>query len=611
MTIAGKQGDDIDLVVSKVFNPNHFIKFCENLIIDTKENGKQKLKLLGTQKYYIQEISRGLAAGQHWFVVLKGRQLGLSTVSLALDLYWNYLHPGTQGSLVTDTDENRNNFRTMLSMYMDNLDKAYKVPIKAHNRSELTFRNTSRMAYLVAGTKKNSGLGTGKALNFIHATECSSWGDEDGFRNLLSTLAETNPKRFYVFESTARGYNLFQEMWDTAKKSQFQRAIFIGWWRNEFYRKERGTPEFATYWDGHLRQDEAMWVAEVKELYDFDIQPEQIAWWRFKLTEEIQSDNQMYQEYPPTEEYAFQMTGSKFFSNGSLQEAKKEIMALAETEEPHSYDYHMGSYIEFMRLHEVPPDTGELTVWEGPVPGGVYAIGADPAFGSSENADRFVASIWKCYADRIEQVAEYASPNCSTHQFAWILAHLCGTYSGAALNLEMTGPGQSVFNELQNLAKMPANARTSDIYDVVSNIRHYLYRRQDSMGAGGFAYQWQTNQREKERMMNTFRDYVERGMVKIKSDELLDEMKKIVRDGGWIGGEGSAKDDRVIGAGLAIIHWNDWLLNDLIMNGMTYGGEKAKKELDSSMTTLRRLYLNFMGQALAPKDEGTFYDLGQ
>jgi len=605
MTIAGKQEKEMKLMRSKSFDPYHFIKFCENLVIDTKEKGKQPLKLLGTQKYYIQEIAKGLAEGQHWFVVLKGRQLGLSTISLALDLYWNFLNPGTQGSLVTDTDENRNNFRTMLSMYIEGLPKSFKVPAIRHNRMELTFKNTSRLAYLVAGTKKNSGLGTGKSINFLHATECSSWGDEEGLRNLMATLAENNPSRFYVFESTARGYNLFHDMWETAKDSQFQRAIFIGWWRNEIYRKERGTPEFAAYWDGHLTRNEASWVSDIKELYGFEIEPEQIAWWRFKLSEEIKDENQMYQEYPPTEEYAFQMTGSKFFSSESLGLAKKVTLDTI----PSYFRYHTGQYVEHLRIYETSERDAQLEVYASPEPGGVYVIGADPAYGSSEDSDNYVASVWRCYADCIEQVAQFVDNGITTHQFAWILAHLCGVYSGALLNLEMTGPGGAVFTELQSLARMPANARHGDIYDVASGIRHYLYRRQDTMG-GGFAYQWMTNQREKERMLNTYRDYFERRIVIIRSSSLVDEMKGIVRDGGWIGGEGALRDDRVMAAGLGIIGYHDWLIHDLVSLGITYLGEKAKKELDSSMTTLQKLYMNFMSEALAEPDGGTFYDAG-
>jgi hypothetical protein len=597
MTIGGKQKDTLDgLPVSEAFNPNHFIKFCDSLTIDTKEDGKKKLKLLGTQRYYVQEIAEGLANDQHFFVVLKGRQLGLSTISLALDLYWAYRHKGTQGSLVTDTDENRTGFRTTLSMYMENLPTAFKVPDKSHNRYELVFANSSRLSYLVAGTKKSSGLGTGKAINFLHATECSSWGDEAGLRNLMATLAEKNPKRFYVFESTARGYNLFQEMWDCAKKSKFQRAIFIGWWRNEKYRKERGTAEFNVFWDNHLRTDEAVWVHEIKELYDFDIEPEQIAWWRCKLEEEIHDEQTMYQEYPPTEEYAFQMTGSKFFMSSTLNTARKNIADISFD----SFVYQMGLYVENMKIFQCVPDEGELEIYEWPDQDGYYVIGADPAYGSSEWADRFVASVWRCYSDRMVQVAEYCTTNCNTMQFAWVLAHLCGTYSGAVLNLEINGPGQAVFNELQNLAKMPPSANRNDIYDIASNIRHYLYRRIDSMHAN-FAFQWQTNFREKERMFSTMRDYFERGMLDVNSIECLEEMKTIVRDNGSIAADGTGKDDRVLGMGLAVVAWNDMLMNDLQVIDHRFEAVKAQKYRSANENVLSRLTMRFLSNAMRDK----------
>ena len=47
-----------------------------------------------------------------FFCILKGRQLGITTISLALDLYWHFTHPGLQGTLTTDTEENRDMFRS-------------------------------------------------------------------------------------------------------------------------------------------------------------------------------------------------------------------------------------------------------------------------------------------------------------------------------------------------------------------------------------------------------------------------------------------------------------------------------------------------------------------
>ena len=75
---------------SMSFNLVQFYKFCSELKIETKEHGLRKMdRLLGTQTYIMDEIAKGLQDDIHFFVILKGRQLGITTISLALDLYWH------------------------------------------------------------------------------------------------------------------------------------------------------------------------------------------------------------------------------------------------------------------------------------------------------------------------------------------------------------------------------------------------------------------------------------------------------------------------------------------------------------------------------------------
>ena len=142
------------------FNLKQFYKFCSELKIETKEQGLRKMDtLLGTQTYVMDEIAKGLADDVHFFVILKGRQLGITTISLALDLYWHFLNPGLQGTLTTDTEENRDMFRSTLSMYMEGLPKEFRIPLLAHNRNQLSLKNRSRLFYQVAGLRAKGSLG--------------------------------------------------------------------------------------------------------------------------------------------------------------------------------------------------------------------------------------------------------------------------------------------------------------------------------------------------------------------------------------------------------------------------------------------------------------------
>lgn len=576
-----------------VFSIEHFEKFCESLLIDTKERGRIPLRWLGTQRYFVKEVAKGLEQGIHNFIVLKGRQEGISTITIALTLYWLFGHKGLQGAMVTDSDDNKTKFRSTLQMYIRSMAPGWRVKggIETHNRSELVLGNRSRLGYFVAGKKKGSDLGRASSANYLHATECSSWGDEEGFKSFVSTLAETNPNRLYVWESTARGYNHWYEMWETAKKASTQKAIFVGWWRNELYALDRNSPQYKAYWDGQPTSEENVWLAEITELYGVSLDDRQLAWWRWKLAEDIKDETTMFQEYPPTEQYAFQLTGSKFFSVERVNLA----FSRAQTLEPIHFRYKFGMHFEQTQFLDTNENNSELKMWEAPDPNGLYVLGADPAYGSSEWADQFAIQVMRCFADRIVQVAQYSSTDINEQNFAWIIAHLAGSYNPCMVILEMMGPGGAVFNELQNIKRYagPRTPANKNLYDVIGKQRDYLWRKPDSV-FGGLSYQWQTNQKEKLRMMSTFRSYFERDMIEVNAPDCIAQFRHIRRDGDSIGGEGRAKDDLAISLGIAIMGWSDWIRREMEAGNRTYALEMRPKDAPRSLNPAERAVFQFL-----------------
>ena len=563
------------------FDRKGFYRFCSQLRIESKEQGMITLgdQLLGTQTYVMDEVARGLQDDIHFFVVLKGRQLGITTISLALDLYWHFIHPGMQGTLTTDTEENREQFRSTLAMYMDGLPKQYKIPLMSHNRNQLVLQNRSRMFYQVAGTRAKGGLGRGKGITFLHGTETSSWGDEEGLASLLASLAETNPLRYYMFESTARGFNMFHDMWTTAKRARTQKAIFCGWWRNQLYTADPKSDVYKTYWDGKLSPEEKEWTKDIRKMYNFEINSRQIAWWRWKLHEGLKDDGLMYQEFPPTEDYAFVMTGSSFFSTARCTDAMKE----AKRSPFIPYRFSMGANFQDTTLIQSTERLATLKIWEEPVASAYYVIGADPAYGSSDWADRFCIQVYRCYADGMDQVAEFATSELNTFQFAWVICYLAGAYGNSLLNLEVNGPGQAVINEMRNLRRQAMSLPASEarhLNDVLGNMQHYLWRRNDSFGISN-SIGWVTTHSSKERMLNYLKDYFERGMMNIYSQECIDEMKGIVRDGGTIAAAGRSKDDRVIASALAAAAFAEQLQPRLIANRVMRGKKEEKTDENS------------------------------
>ena len=557
------------------FDLKKFYKFCSELKIETKEEGLKKMgNLLGTQTYVMEEIQKGLDNDIHFFVILKGRQLGITTISLALDLYWQFTHPGWQGTLVADTEENRDMFRSTLAMYMEGLPKEYKIPLVAHNRNQMVLKNRSRLFYQIAGNK--SRLGQGKAITYLHGTETASWGNEEGLASLIASLAEKNSERLYMFESTAQGFNMFHDMYKTAKRAKTQRAIFCGWWRNEYYTVPADSNIYKVYWDGKLTGEEKEWHKDIKKLYGFEINSRQMAWWRWKMAEGIKDDALMYQEFPPTEDYAFVMTGSSFFSHTRCTEAAKK----SKTTECDYYRYAFGQLFQDTEVLKSTERLGTLKIWEEPIDSAYYVIGADPAYGSSDWADRFCIQVYRCYADGLDQVAEFATSELNTYQFAWVIAHLAGAYKNSTLNLEVNGPGQAVINELRNLKRLATSmggATGRDLMDVLGSMTNYIWRRNDTLGGLSNSIGYLTTANSKERMLQYMKDYFERGMMGILSMDTLEEMKGIVREGGFLGAPGRGKDDRVIASALAAVAYAEQIQPRLIAHKLSRNVSAAQE----------------------------------
>jgi len=558
------------------FDLKKFYKFCSELKIETKEEGLKKMgTLLGTQTYVMEEIQKGLDEDVHFFVILKGRQLGITTISLALDLYWQFTHPGWQGTLVADTEENRDMFRSTLAMYMEGLPKEYKIPLVAHNRNQMVLKNRSRLFYQIAGNK--SRLGQGKAITYLHGTETASWGNEEGLASLIASLAEKNPERLYMFESTAQGFNMFHDMYKTAKRAKTQRAIFCGWWRNEFYSVPGDSQIYKVYWDGKLKSEEKEWVKDIKKMYGVDINSRQMAWWRWKMHEGIKDETLMYQEFPPTEDYAFVMTGTSFFSHTRCTEAAKQ----SKKRDHEDYRYSFGQLFQDTEVLRSTERLSTLRVWEQPIDSAYYVIGADPAYGSSDWADRFCIQVFRCYADGLDQVAEFATSEMNTYQFAWVIAHLAGAYKNSTLNLEVNGPGQAVINEIRNLKRMASSMGGPvghGLLDVLGSMQNYIWRRNDTLGGISNSIGYLTTSSTKERMLNYMKDYFEREMMGIYSMDLLEEMKGIVRDNGFLGAPGRGKDDRVIATALAAVAYAEQIQPRLIASKITREISKAQED---------------------------------
>jgi hypothetical protein len=601
-----------DSIRSTAWLPTFTKVFLPRITIASKElRSPGPIVPYRAQKMALTEIAAGLERGVHHHVILKARQLGISTVLLALDIFWLYMNPGLQGAFVCDTEPNRENFRQQITMMMGSLPKGFRIPITKHDRNMLVLKNGSVLQYLSAGKSKNTGLGRSRALNFVHASELSQWGDPKGYETLMDTLALENENRLYLWESTALGFNLFHDCWmDAVNDPLTMNGFFIGWWAKDIYRFPDTTPEYEQWWTANpLYNDyEQRITQEVYKEFGWEINPEQWAWYRWKSSS--RSDQNMMEEFPSTADEAFQETGSPYF-NGRRLTADIKFIKEADVAPIASYTYVFGDVFLKTRLrrseHE---DEIYLRVWENPIQDARYVIGVDPAYGSSEEADRTVISVWRCFADKLVQVAEYVSPLTTTQNCAWALAHLAGEYRDSIINLEIQGGGGEVMKELDYLKKsmnfggLQNMARDMRVDGMLDSARWFLYSRIDNVNPRPAAYNTKMTVDFKPIVLNRLNDAYSSDQLIVRSLGLLDEMVTLKRDGDKIRAGGRNKDDRVIAAALANYAWKEWVQSGMMSENRTWERE-MRTQLDrmSNPHTIESLIIPTFLQEQAERRE--------
>lgn len=546
-----------------------FDRTCLNVRITSKEKGVTPLyPLWGTQQYYVDEVERATREDIHEVATLKGRQDGLSTVGVTLDVHYLNHIPGIQGEIIFDSDENRTYFRDIITQVVESIPKPLRRKTKSDNRAGLILEGppghpfaVSRLMYQVCSRDAAEMLGTGRGLNYLRCDEVAGYRGEDvgkAIDNLRAALSQTYPHRLYQYMSTPRGFNHFYDLWTDFSHSRFRRALFIGWWRNEHRAVAEGTLKFRVYGEPALSTDERFWVHRVKADYGWTITRAQLAWWRYTAEEVIKSEAGMYEAHPPIPELAWQATGSAYISPVAMQ--KLELKVREPAAEPIGYyTYRFGQDIEDTEVAPCEAERATLTMWEEPRDGATYVLGADPAYGSSAKADRSCCSVWRVVGHGLVQVAEFLSPSPVAYEFAWVIAHLCGAYARrpelpVVFTLEITGPGEGVYLELQRMSSYGWGLRDPgrDFQDAIANIRHYLWRRPDGVSGTSNSVHWKSTGSRKERMMSELRDMIERGLMGIRSRFLVAELRGLRQTGTNVEGHGRSHDDTCIAAGLAV-----------------------------------------------------------
>ena len=557
-----------------------------------------ELKLWTSQTRVLEQICDGLENGIHVFLILKSRQLGVTTITLAILLFWLANNPNTIGILVSNNEDNNNKNKATIAKYLNSLAPFMGKSFSANNNNKgnkygFTFSNGSRLDLRVAGNKAAWGEGEGYLVG--HLTEVARYVKPEGIEGFRHAMAPDNPRALYIFEGTAAGQNHWKDMWDAGREDTFStRCIFVGWWSNDLQRIKRSHPRFAAFGTAPPTPEEHEKIMEVRELYNYDITMEQLAWYRMEQTRPSSSEDDMAQNQPWTEKDCFLESGVSFFGPKLVKKRYDEIdqapPALVE-DGGYSYlgyNFYLGDEYHLSKVHRLDPDVDDasmvrLKVWEKPVPEGVYIIGVDPAGGRSEESNNHACCVVRAFADKLVQVAEWADNIPDTRHCAWVTAYLAGQYQNCRINIDLTGGiGTAVmqaFEDLRNRMRSELyQSKVGEFEDFLTAANWHLYRRIDSPGPG-YMYCTKLGRDLKWKMMNVYRDSWVTNALEIRSLALLGEMSNIVQARGDIGASapGRQRDDRAFA--LALCNWT-WVENVrpmMIAQGITWENSKKKE----------------------------------
>lgn len=326
------------------------------LKIRTKEGEVKPFSLNEAQKRLLDQVSEQLhREGKVRAVVLKARQMGLSTAIGGWLYWWISQHKAQKGLVVTHHSDSTRALFDMTKRYFENTPDMLKPHTKYSSRRELSF-DVLDSSYVVA-TAGGDSVARGETITQAHLSELAFWSASTANENLNGILqAIPNAPGTAVFiESTANGVSgVFYEMWRGAVegKNGFI-PVFLPWYIQPEYREP--------VTEGFERTPDEQ---ELVEKYGLD--DEQLMFRRRKVA---QNGLDLWnQEYPATADEAFLTSGRPVFNSQQLQKR------LDETRDP-------VARLAWEDGEWRPHQRGELTLYYNHVPGETYYIGADVAMG--------------------------------------------------------------------------------------------------------------------------------------------------------------------------------------------------------------------------------------
>lgn len=502
-----------------------FRRYCiNNLKILTKDGRLTQFVLNQEQEIIVAEVIKCLEEGRPIrIILLKDRQIGVSTIVEALIYWWTATNKNIQSKIVAHDTTTSLKLYNMFQRYYENSNPIFQPMAKYNTRDGMTFDNdagTGLKSKIDLSSAENTSSGRGDTIHWLHGSEVAVWrnGEElvSGLMQAVPLLANTA----IFLESTANGVgDFFHRTWQAAKRGESAfTPLFFPWSMHDEYRLPP-PPNFT------LTKEEK----DLKKNYYLD--NEQLMWRREKQKEFVSNPDKFYQEYPLTDTEAFLSSGNPRFNVKMLMKMEEDC-----------YD---GNPIELFEkeLGWVPKILGNapLKVWEQPQDNKEYVIGADVAEGIG--GDYSVATVVD--KDNHKTVARWRG-DVQPADFGEVLEQLGRWYNHALIGVEINNHGLTTVQRLVDIG-----------YD-------HLYRKEKGIDERYQEYTsklgWKTDVRSKPLMIDSLAEAIAKGQIIDHDRIFINECMTYVTDErGKTNAQDGCHDDTVMATAIAyqLFEWTE------------------------------------------------------
>ncbi|MBT2277239.1 terminase family protein [Priestia megaterium] len=526
----------MDKALKKVLG--NFRLFAKNFIqIIDNENNSVPFVLNEEQEQFLNDKEK-------FNIILKARQLGFTTMSLAYMLYLACTKPNTSYIIVTHHNNvTKSLFTKLKKMYRSLPHKEFEglfPQIEINNRDELSLDNGSR---IVVATAQGEDSFRGNTFQLIHFSEMAFYPENKQAEIIgasIPALAK-NPDSAIIIESTANGLNEYQRMFTKAfrSKESVWKAHFYSWMAEAYHKQFKHQFDEAEAWykshNGGRRMSKN--DLELDEMYLHEQQGatfRQLMFRRHYI--ELNSMDMFKQEFPSNPEEAFLTTHQSIFDMGKIMERLQHALPPMSTKEvkpliPLKLQKHLNKNLFIFKLPSVTKVVEGERIKE--IRQQHYA-GIDVAAGVKGDNSTCVI-----FDSEGQQMCSWYSNDIPTYEFAELMNELCRFYHYAYTCVERNSYGLPVLEKMRN------------DYAYMNLYRQRLFNEQ---GKKRTQFGFQTTNVTKPVAIEDFKEQFELGFINLECITLLEEMKIYQDNGGKMGnkkGDG-LHDDLVMATAMAV-----------------------------------------------------------